>query len=262
LTLRRFYLPPEQWNLAEPFLEGDEARHLLKILRLGVGDVVLLFDGTGWEGLARVEKVAGQKIFFSIREKRFLPKDSPLKITLALPLIRPQLLEWVLQKGTELGVSAFIPYYSSYSGPKAAQQDWGGRLERWQRIIAGAGKQCGRNRLPLLENPLSFAGLLESAEKGLRLIPYEQETVYTFRNLADNTSKVEEVLACIGPEGGFHPDEIRKARERNFLPVSLGPRVLRSETAALVLVTLLQFTWGDLSDPLPAPRNGADIQEA
>ena len=234
---------------------------MLRVLRRGVGDVVLLFDGTGWEGLARVEKVAGRKIFFSIREKRFLPRDSPLKITLALPLIRPQFLEWVLQKGTELGVSAFIPYYSTHSGPKASQRDWGGKLERWERIIAGAGKQCGRNRLPLLENPLSFEGLLETAEKALRLIPYEQETAYTFRNLADNTSKVEEVLACIGPEGGFPPEEVRKAREKNFLPVSLGPRVLRSETAALTLVTLLQFIWGDLSDPLPAGRNWADTQE-
>jgi 16S rRNA (uracil1498-N3)-methyltransferase len=261
MTLRRFYLPAEQRSLPEPFLEGDEARHLLKVLRLGLGDPVVLFDGTGWEGLARITRVEGIRVHFSIHQQHFLPKDSPLKISLALPLIRTQLLEWVLQKGTELGVSVFIPYYSAFSGAKATRKDWGAKRVRWDRIIAGAGKQCGRNRLPLVEYPLSFEGMLESAEKGLRLIPYEQETAYTFRNLADNTSKVEEVLACIGPEGGFHPDEVRQARERNFLPVSLGPRVLRSETAALALVTLLQFTWGDLSDPLPAGRDWADARE-
>jgi 16S rRNA (uracil1498-N3)-methyltransferase len=255
MALRRFFLPIAQRSEQEPFLEGDEARHILKVLRLGPGDSVVLFDGTGWEGLARIAGVEGGKVFFSIREQRFLPKDSPLKINLALPLIRPQPLEWILQKGTELGVFAFLPYYSTYSGPQTSRQDWSGKQRRWERIIAESGKQCGRNRLPLLENPVSLDQVLESGGDGLRIIPYEEETAYTFRNLADNTPKVEEVLACIGPEGGFGPEEIRRALEKNFLPLSLGPRVLRSETAALALVTLLQFTWGDLSDPLPAGRN-------
>lgn len=124
MTLRRFYLPVEQRSLPEPFLEGDEARHLLKVLRLGLGDPVVLFDGTGWEGLARITRVEGKKVYFSIHKQHFLPHDSPLKISLALPLIRTQLLEWVLQKGTELGVSVFIPYYSAFSGAKATRQDW------------------------------------------------------------------------------------------------------------------------------------------
>ncbi|MBI5584335.1 MAG: 16S rRNA (uracil(1498)-N(3))-methyltransferase [Deltaproteobacteria bacterium] len=261
MGLRRFYLLPEQKNQPESFLEGDEARHILKVLRLGAGDPVVLFDGTGWEGLARIARVEGGKIYLSIREQRFLPKDSLLKIRLAVPLIRPQPLEWILQKGTELGVFAFIPYYSTYSGPKAFRQDGGEKRSRWERIIAAAGKQCGRNRLPILENPVSLDRVLESEGTGLRIIPYEEETAYTFRNLADNTPKVEEVLACIGPEGGFSPDEIKQAREKKFLPLSLGPRVLRSETAALALVTLLQFTWGDLSEPYPTGRNWADIHE-
>ncbi len=261
MTLRRFYLPVEQRSLPEPFLEGDEARHLLKVLRLGLGDPVVLFDGTGWEGLARITRVEGKKVYFSIHKQHFLPHDSPLKISLALPLIRTQLLEWVLQKGTELGVSVFIPYYSAFSGAKATRQDWGGKRVRWDRIIAGAGKQCGRNRLPLLENPASFDRVLATGETGLRLIPYEEENAYTFRNLADNTPKVEEVLVCIGPEGGFSPEEIRRARQNHFLPLSLGPRVLRSETAALAMVTLLQFTWGDLSDPPPAGDDWTDAHD-
>jgi 16S rRNA (uracil1498-N3)-methyltransferase len=109
--------------------------------------------------------------------------------------------------------------------------------------------------------PMSYAQLLETGEKSLRLIPYEEETAYTFRNLADNTPKVEEVLVCIGPEGGFSPEEIRRARQNHFLPLSLGPRVLRSETAALAMVTLLQFTWGDLSDPPPAGDDWTDAHD-
>ena len=261
MTLRRFYLPSARRHQPEPFLEGDEARHILKVLRLSAGGSVVLFDGSGWEGLAQITRIEGGRIFFSIREQRFRPQDSPLRIRLAVPLIRPQPLEWILQKGTELGVYAFLPYFSQYSGPKSFRQDEGGKRPRWQRIIAEAGKQCGRNRLPLLENPVPWDRLLDSGGTGLRIIPYEEETSYTFRNLADNTPKAEEVLACIGPEGGFSPEEIRQAREKSFLPLSLGPRILRSETAALAMVTLLQFTWGDLSDPTPAGPDWPNIHE-
>lgn len=261
MTLRRFYLPAEKRSLLEPFLEGDEARHIRKVLRLGLGDPLVLFDGTGWEGLAQIIRVDGKKIYFSIHGQHFLPKDSPLKIFLALPLIRPQLLEWVLQKGTELGVSVFIPYYSTYSGTKAGREEGGGKRDRWERIIAGAGKQCGRNRLPILENSVSFDRVLDCGVAGPRLIPYEEENAYTFRDFADKTPKREEVLVCIGPEGGFSSEEIGQARKKDFLPLSLGPRILRSETAALAIVTLLQFTWGDLSDPLPTAHNWKNIHE-
>jgi 16S rRNA (uracil1498-N3)-methyltransferase len=261
MALRRFYLSPRQRNLSDAFLDGEEARHVLKVLRLGLNDALIVFDGTGWEGLARITRVEGKRIYFSLQEQRFQPNDSPLKISLALPLIRPQLLEWVLEKGTELGVSLFIPYYSAYSGPKAASKEGSGRRGRWERIISGAGKQCGRNRLPILENPASFDRVLETRVAGPRLIPYEEENAYTFRNLADKIPKAEEVLVCIGPEGGFSPEEIRLAREKNFLPFSLGPRILRSETAALAVVTLLQFAWGDLSDPTPAGRDWPNIHE-
>lgn len=241
---RRFYLSPEVLQAAEPFLEGNEARHLVKVLRLVPGDRVVLFDGTGWEYQARIAKVRGETVFFSILGREFAPRESPLRLALGVPLIRPQPLEWILQKGTELGVSAFYLYHSAFSAHNYTQKDWKGRLARWQRIITEAAKQCGRNRFPELLEPRTFESLLETGFP-CRILPYENETAYSFREFADKVPKVNEILAWVGPEGGFSPEEICRVREKGIITVSLGPRILRSETAALAVITLVQFLWGD-----------------
>jgi 16S rRNA (uracil1498-N3)-methyltransferase len=246
MTPRRFFIDSCSLQQERPSLTGEEANHILRVLRLGPGDRIVLFDDTGWEFKAQITGQQAGRVFYDVLEKKWVPRESPLKITLAIPLIRPQPLEWIYQKGTELGVHSFYPYYSRYSGRNFSGQELGGKRERWKRIITEAAKQCGRNHLPELIAPCSFDQLLETGNQALRILPYEGETVYTLKEIADRYPETGRVMACVGPEGGFSPEEIRQAKEKNFFTISLGPRILRAETAVLTLIGLMQYLWGDL----------------
>ena len=246
MTLRRFFIDPARLQSERPFLEGEEAKHILRVLRLGSGDRIVLFDNSGWEYEARISGAQSGQVFYEVLEKKWVPRESPLRITLAVPLIRPQPLEWIYQKGTELGVHSFYPYYSRYSGRNFSGREWESKQERWKRIITEAAKQCGRNRLPELMVPCSFDQVLEIGGPALRILPYEGENVYTLKEIADRYPETGWVMTCIGPEGGFSPEEVRLAEEKDFFTISLGPRILRAETAVVSLIGLLQYLWGDL----------------
>ena len=183
LTLRRFFIDPAGLQSERPSLEGEEAKHILRVLRLDQGDRIVLFDNSGWEYEARITDIRSGRVFYEVLEKKWVPRDSPLVIGLAVPLIRPQPLEWIYQKGTELGVHSFYPYYSRYSGRNFSSREWEGKQERWKRIITEAAKQCGRNRLPELMVPCSFDQVLEIGDPALRILPYEGENrLYLKRN--------------------------------------------------------------------------------
>lgn len=244
--MRRFFIPSEQLQGPTPCLWGDEAKHLLQVLRMKIGDQVLLFDNSNQEYQARIVSISGDRVHFEISDQRTVRRESPLQVTVAVPLIRPQPLEWILQKGTELGVFAFRPYYSAFSARNFKKGEMETRRKRWQRIILESAKQCKRNILPELIPAVSFSILLEESCQTLKLLPYEGESSRTLKELVQQSNASESVLALIGPEGGFHKEEVLQAQEKGFVPISLGPRILRSETAALALICLLQFLWGDM----------------
>jgi 16S rRNA (uracil1498-N3)-methyltransferase len=244
--MHRFYVPPGQLNLAPPFLCGQEARHLVKVLRLSVGDRVILFDSTSQEYQVQISAISGGKVFFNIENRQIVTRESGLEIILGLPLLRPQPVEWILQKGTELGVAAFRPFYSGRSRHDFKQMNPASKMERWQRIVVEAAKQCERNVLPELAPPLPFSELVSEDGEAYKVIPYEEESSRSLAELEWPSPLLRPVWALVGPEGGFLPEEIRQAQDRGFIPISLGPRILRSETAALALVSLLQFRWGDM----------------
>lgn len=244
--MRRFYVPPGQLNLTPPYLSGPEARHLLKVLRLNIGDRVILFDSTNQEYLVQLSAIAGDKVFFNIENRQTVTRESSLEIILGLPLIRPQPVEWMLQKGTELGVTAFRPFYSGRSRHDFKKMEAASRMQRWQRIVVEAAKQCERNVLPELFPPVPLTELISDDSEALKIIPYEEESSRSLAELEWSPPQSCSVWALVGPEGGFLPEEVLRAENRGFIPISLGPRILRSETAALALISLLQFRWGDM----------------
>jgi 16S rRNA (uracil1498-N3)-methyltransferase len=244
--MHRFFVPPEQINLSNPWVSGQEARHLTKVMRMKTGDRVILFDNTNREYEALISEIAGDKVFFTVEGQKTMTRESNLRISLGLPLIRHQPFEWILQKGTELGVAAFHPFYSGRSRRDFEKMEIAGKRTRWERIIIEAAKQCERNVLPELNEPLPFDQLISQDLGELKIIPYEQEASRTLAELELARSLQGSVCAMVGPEGGFRKEEIEQARGKGFIPVSLGPRILRSETAALALVCLLQYRWGDL----------------
>jgi 16S rRNA (uracil1498-N3)-methyltransferase len=244
--MRRFYIPPEQLQCPDPFLGGDEAKHLLQVLRMKIGDRILLFDNSHQEFQARITFITGDQVHFELLDRQTVRRESPLQITLGLSLLRPQPFEWILQKGTELGVFAFRPFYSAYSRLNFERAGLESRMKRWKKIIVEATKQCRRNVLPELFPAVSFGGLLEENHQSLKLLPYEEESSRTLKEFEPQPSSSETLLALIGPEGGFHKEEVRQAQSKGFIPVTLGPRILRSETAALAMLSIIQFLWGDM----------------
>lgn len=244
--MRRFFIPRQRVESPAPFLDGEEAKHLIRVLRKRPGDRIILFDDSNREFQAQIVSLTLGKVFLEIQDRQTVIRESPLSLTLGLPLIRPQPLEWILQKGTELGVSAFRPFISEYARVQKEDQNLAGRMDRFSRIIREAAKQCGRNLLPGLYPPVGLTELLEEAPPGLKLIPYEEEKNRVLNPFFEGPLAYSAATIVIGPEGGFSEREMDLAEEKGFIPISLGPRILRSETAALALISLIQFFWGDM----------------
>jgi 16S rRNA (uracil1498-N3)-methyltransferase len=244
--MRRFYVPSEQIHCSYPYLCGDEARHLLQVLRMKVGDQVILFDNTHQEYQARISSITGKQVYFEIEGQLNIVRESGLQVTVGLPIIRPQPFEWILQKGTELGVVSFQPYYSAHSRRNFEKSEMDSRMKRWRRIIIEAAKQCKRSRLPELYPAVPFSVLIKEDWGEVKIIPFEKETARTLKEFKEQSDPRRSVHVLIGPEGGFPEEEVQQAEKEGFIPVSLGPRILRSETAAIALICLLQFLWGDM----------------
>jgi len=216
-------------------LGGNELRHL-RTLRLRPGAHLLVIDDSGAEHdvvLERLEaRLAEARIVATTRPRR----ESPLDLTLAPALLKGAKMDLVVEKATELGVRRIVPVVTRRSVGR------GEHLERWRRIAVAASKQSGRVQLPEIDGPVSLDTLLARAWPGLRLVPWEDETSVRFADLPATSAAV---VALVGPEGGLEPDEVDRARAHGYVSVSLGPRILRAETAAVVVAAACQIRFGD-----------------
>ncbi|MBF0426495.1 MAG: 16S rRNA (uracil(1498)-N(3))-methyltransferase [Magnetococcales bacterium] len=226
---------------------GRSAEHyLLRVLRLQPGAKVCLFDGTGgtWEGV--LHTTAGSS---EIRTLKFFPeeRESPLAVTLVHGLSRSAAMEWVVQKGTELGVMAIVPLLTRRSVSRPDARQAANKIERWQRIAIEASEQCGRTRVPRIHPPTSWDNLAATIPDGLRLLFWEEQCAGEgLRSLSPPSPRLALTLLT-GPEGGLTAEEVAFAeKELGFVSITLGPRILRTETAALATLTMVQTLWGDL----------------
>lgn len=225
-------------------LEGDRAHYLGRVLRLRVGDNVCVFNGAGGEWLASIDSMTKSTATLSIGEEIDASTESPLKIHLVQGVSRGERMDFVVQKATELGVKRITPVLTEYSMVKLDATRAAKRREHWQSVAASACEQSGRVRLPLVDAPLSlkdwFGAKPAAVDAELILKPGAVES------LASVNAPHTKVCILIGPEGGFSDTEYEDARITGFQAVSLGPRVLRTETAAVAALTVLQTRWGDL----------------
>ena len=241
----RFYAPPLSFTEASVRLDADEAHHLTRVLRLGSGARVFVFDGEGGEYECEVARVAKHEVELNLLRRLDDAVESPLQLTLAQALIKGDKFDWVIQKATELGVTRIIPLVTDHSDLKRAEERAGQRLQRWRRISLEALKQCGRRRLVEICEPAPFDDFCGSTTGGERLIFSE----YGGESLAEVSAKlrgVNQLNICVASEGGWSEPELRKAASCGFTPVSLGIRTLRTETAAIVAVALAQHIFGDM----------------
>ena len=246
MKIRRFKISEDDIRGPEAVLEDPaELRHLTRVLRLKPGDPVLLFDGEGKEYQAIIKQLTARQASFAlIQGSPPEALDPSFRIILGIGLLKSAKLEWLIQKATELGVAEILPFYSLRVVPRPEEDAVRNRLERWKKIAAEAAKQCRRARIPRIHAPCSFAKALSTFPESTRIFLWEKERDRTLNDVLNSSSPA--VYALVGPEGGFSPEESRQAKAAGFVPVLLGPRILRAETAGLVIVALLQFLCGDL----------------
>ena len=245
-AIRRFFVPPGAVEGVAVSLPPELARRLATVLRLKRGDRVVLADGRGRDYEVEITALTPRSGSAAVVLERPSPPEPSLELVLYQSLLRPQRFELVLEKGTELGVARFVPLLSGRARVKT--EGGAARAARWRRIVTEAAEQCGRGRVPAVDPPAAFEEAVRSAP-GLRLLPWEGERSLGLRSALRGTKpKPSTVSLFIGPEGGFSEEEAALAREAGCLAVSLGPRILRSETAGIVAAALVMHTLGELGD--------------
>ena len=243
--LRRFFVPRGSIQARHVTLGPEMAHRLGRVLRFRTGDHVILTEGGAHEYEVLITAVSGNALTANVVAERQPPQEPDVEITLYQSLIRANRFDFVLEKGTEIGVTRFVPITTSRTIVQGNGEPSTARSERWTRLVTEAAEQCGRGRLPRIEAPMAFEDAVR-AGTGLRLIPYEEERSQRLTAWVRGVrTHPLAVSLLIGPEGGFEEAEIALAREEGWTPVSLGPRVMRSETAGIVAPALVLDALGE-----------------
>jgi len=240
--MSRFYAPIFINEKSSFALDRAQSRHLRNVLRLKPGDEIRVFDGKGNEFLCLVgefENAKSLSIIRVIKQIEASSVESPLDFSLAVALLKGAKFDLVIQKATELGVSNLIPILSHRSEVKLKNPE--NKLERWRKIIIESSKQCGRAKLMEICEPTEFNDFMESAEGETFL--FSEKDGDSFASIKSS----KRITAVVGPEGGWDDSEIEIARKNNFQIITLGGRILRAETAAISVTSILQHTFGDLN---------------
>jgi 16S rRNA (uracil1498-N3)-methyltransferase len=211
------------------------------------GELVTLRGEGGGEFRGRVLSITPHEAWVFVFKSLVPPTEPPVRIILLQALPDKERMELIIQKATELGVYSIIPFKSKRSIPLEERERKQPKAHRWQSIAIKAAKQSRRGRVPLLEPYCDFSEALGYAEgSGLKVILWERGTKNPLRDVLRSRGNYGEVTLMVGPEGGFNPEEVRAAQEKGFIPITLGRRILRTETAAILLVGILQYELGDL----------------
>lgn len=228
MRLHRFYVSSNIYKeKINSFSNPSLVHQLSRVFRLHSGDKCIFFDGSGRDYVSEIVSMKGEKLEFKVLETNPVKQYSETKLTLAVSLVKKDNFEWIVQKGTELGVTKFIPLISERSEKKNFN------MERAQKIMIEAVEQSGRSELPTIEDALNLEDFLKN-EKGEVMVFHISGEDFSDKNL----SKTKEVVACIGPEGGWSDKEIELFKNAHAKIVKLNTPILRSETAAIAVATL------------------------
>jgi len=240
--LPRFFVPDGIAPGATLELPDEAAHHAVRVLRLSDGAAVELFDGRGGAWQARL-KIAGKRVLATLDAFADEDRESPLTVTLVQCLPAADKMDWVVQKGTELGMAAIQPVAARRSVIKLSGERMERRVQHWQQVAVSACEQCGRNRppavAPIVDLPQYLGRMAGQNETRWILAPGGAGS------LRDLPAPTGPVVLLVGPEGGFEDEELKAATVAGFQPLTLGPRVMRTETAGMAAVAALMALWGD-----------------
>jgi 16S rRNA (uracil1498-N3)-methyltransferase len=245
--MRRFFVEPGLLQGSSGIISGELCRHLSTVLRLKPGTAIRLADGSGHEGVATITVVAKEGIHVDIVAcATDNANGSCPQITLYQGLPKGEKLDLILQKCTELGVASIVPFMAARSVTRLEGERLDNRIARWQKIALEAARQSGREDVPQIGFANDMADVLHRENGSLRLILWEDEKEQGLQTVLEASSRPESIAIIIGPEGGLTASETGMATAAGYLPVTLGKRILRTETAGLAVVSILQYLWGDL----------------
>lgn len=239
--MKRFF-SPQSLTETPLRLEGQVARHMIQVMRLRPGDEVELFDGQH-RCVAELVDADKRGVTMALGDALPLRPASPLSVHLGQVISKGDRMDYAIQKATELGVTEITPLYSLQGDVRLKGERAEKKRQHWQQIALSACEQCGRDDLPVIHPAVSLSQWLSDVSASLRLVMHPGQSMTAFAKNDTPTS----VAVLVGPEGGLAESEIEQAQAEAFHPVTVGPRILRTETAPVVMLTLLQSWWGDLA---------------
>jgi 16S rRNA (uracil1498-N3)-methyltransferase len=243
--MHRFFVPPDAIHANKVDFPERAAHQIRNVFHMNSGDRVIVLDDSGWEYQVSLQLVSRKVVLGDVESKALADNEPEVEVSLFAALLKKDNFEWVLQKCTELGIGTIVPIMTERTvmGPPSKH-----KLERWGRIVMEAAEQSGRGRLPRLENPIDLNEALQRmAQYDRRLFFWEGAQEGDLKELTSG-GLLEGSIAClVGPEGGFSTDEAERVQAAGGKPISLGRRILRAETAAVVVTALVMYELGDLS---------------
>ncbi len=241
--LHRFFVEPDQVTDGTIIINGDDVKHISKVLRLHENDNITVCDCDGFDYTCKIQSISSDEVVAAIIEKTPSGAEPPVNVTIYQGMPKSDKMDYIVQKCVELGAVAVVPVITKRT--IAIPKDETKKIARWQKIAAEAAKQSGRGIIPDVESVVSFKDMIENlSPDDLNILPYESEKDLSLKNILDNTDR-KNINIIIGPEGGFDDSEIILAKEKNINIVTLGPRILRTETAPLAALAAVMYQLGD-----------------
>lgn len=240
------YFVTNQPSPQQFIIDGEDRHHIARVMRMKSGDQIICVTEDGKSAVCIIAEITDEQIVADVVKWEEDHVELPVKITIASGLPKGDKLEWIIQKGTELGAAEFVPFLAARSIVKWDEKKSAKKIERWQKIAKEAAEQSHRTKIPIVDAPVTIKGLIQRSEQyDLCLVAYEEEAKHgeasvlarTLRNLEPGQS----LLVVFGPEGGMSTEEVSLLKEKGFLMCGLGPRILRTETAPLYLLSAVSY---------------------
>lgn len=249
IQMPKFFVKSSEITSGKAIITGEDVNHIKKVLRLSCNDNIIISDGQGNDYLANIEKIEKDFISTVIISSQTSNTEPPIDVILFQGLPKSDKMEFIIQKSVELGVGKIVPVITERTVVRVdSKKDADNKVTRWQRISMEAAKQCNRGVIPHVEYPMTFEKALEfSGKADLKIIPYEKEKKDSIQMCIEGKHSIKTVAVFIGPEGGFAEKEIEKAQHFGIKPVMLGPRILRTETAGIMVLSILMYELGDVN---------------
>jgi len=245
--MHRFFVDSDSIIDNHVKITGDNAEQIRKVLRMREGEEIVVLDGAGWEYRVQLTSIKKGSVTGEIKYKDFKPEDSKVKIILGQGIPKGEKMDFIVQKATELGVSEIIPLKLERCVVKIPPLGGLEKIKRWQRIAKESSEQSLRRFIPSINTIYDLRQFCDKyKDTDLKIVFYEGEEKRGLKKLLNEKGEVKSISVVVGPEGGLSSEEIEIANSYGFIPIGLGQRILRADTVALSVLSILQFLYGDL----------------